>query len=33
LEQDSQHAAERFGRTPQQLITDGKRAEILVAHV
>ena len=29
LEQDAQHAAQRFGRAPQQLVADGEGAQIL----
>src|SRR5690606_39748307 len=33
LQQNAQHAAQRFGRTPEQLITDGERTQIMRAHV
>ena len=33
LLQDIQHSAQRFGRTPQQLITHGKCGEVFVADV
>src|SRR3954468_4131571 len=32
LEQDAQHAAQRFGRAPQQLVADGEGAEVLGTH-
>src|SRR5690606_7588474 len=33
LQQNAQHAAQRFGCTPEQLITDGERTQIMRAHV
>ena len=32
LEQDAQHAAQRLGRAPQQLVADGEGAEVFRAH-
>ena len=31
-DEDPQHAAQRLGRAPQQLVADGERAEVVAAH-
>lgn len=33
LQQNSEHAAKRFGSAPQQLIPDGEGAKIFIAHI